>query len=139
MIGVGLRHCLKQLVEREEGDRMILLVSDGESFDLDDGQDEIIAHELKDNGITLFSVHIGEGSSPDTVASIATITDGASFAAGDEAGLRRVFEKIDQMKSVRMEKTIADVHDHFWPYCLAGLSALGLFVLSSFGLRYTPW
>jgi Ca-activated chloride channel family protein len=139
MIGVGLRHCLKQLVEREEGDRMILLISDGESFDLDDGQDEIIAHELKDNGITLFSVHIGEGSSPDTVASIATITDGASFAAGDEAGLRRVFEKIDQMKSVRMEKKIADVHDHFWPYCLAGLSALGLFVLSSFGLRYTPW
>jgi Ca-activated chloride channel family protein len=139
MIGAGLRHCLKQLVQREEGDRMILLVSDGESSDLGGGQDEVVARELQDNGITLFAVHIGEGGSPDEVASIATITGGASFAAGDEIGLRRVFEKIDQMKTVRMEKTIADVHDHFWPYCVAGLTALGLFVLSSFGLRYTPW
>jgi Ca-activated chloride channel homolog len=139
MIGAGLRHCLKQLVQREEGDRMILLVSDGESSDLGGGQDEVVARELQDNGITLFAVHIGEGSSPDEVASIATITGGASFAAGDEIGLRRVFEKIDQMKTVRMEKTIADVHDHYWPYCVAGLTALGLFVLSSFGLRYTPW
>jgi Ca-activated chloride channel homolog len=139
MIGVALRHCLKQLVERKEGDRMILLVSDGESFDLSGGQDEVIARELRDNGITVFAVHIGEGGAPDEVASIATITGGASFAAGDEIALRNVFQKIDQMQTVRMEKTIADIHDCFWPYCLTGLTALALFVLSSFGLRYTPW
>ena len=46
MIGLALRHCSDTLSEREEGDRMIILVSDGQSFDLSGGQDEVIAEEL---------------------------------------------------------------------------------------------
>lgn len=139
MIGLALRQCAKHLVERQEGDRMILLVSDGVSFDLQNGEDEVLARELRGDGIVVYGVHIGEGSMPAEVASVCTITGGSSFSAGDEAALQRVFERIDQMRAVRMERTLADVHDWFWPFCVVGLGALGLFVLSSFGLRYTPW
>lgn len=139
MIGLALRQCRRHLIEREEGDRMILLVSDGESFDLDNGQDEIIARELRNDGIVVYGVHIGEGTMPANVASICTITGGSSFSTGDDVGLRNVFDRIDSMQTVRMERTIADVHDWYLPFCLSGLSALGLFVFSSFGLRYTPW
>ncbi len=139
MIGAALRQCMKHLIAREEGDRMILLVSDGDSFDLGNGYEEEIARDLRDNGITVFAVHIGEGSTPDEVSVVCTITGGASFSTGDEAGLRNVFQKIDEMNVVRMEKTIADIYDNFLPFCLTGLSALAMFVLSSFGMRYTPW
>ncbi len=139
MIGVALRQCMKHLIERDEGDRMILLVSDGASADLRDGEDEVLARELRDHNIVVYGVHIGGGQMPANVASICTITGGSSFSAGDEIGLRNVFQRIDQMQAVQMERTIADMHDWFWPFCIAGLGALGLIVLSSFGLRYTPW
>ena len=41
MIGKALLACKEILTSREEGDRMIILVSDGESFDLSGGNDEI--------------------------------------------------------------------------------------------------
>ncbi len=139
MIGLGLKECQQSLIDRTEGDRMIMLVSDGESADLQNGEDEILARDLRADGIVVYGVHIGEGSMPANVASICTITGGSSFSTGDQAGLRQVFERIDQMRAVKMERTIADISDWYWPFCLVGLSMLGLFVLSSFGLRYTPW
>jgi Ca-activated chloride channel homolog len=139
MIGLALRQSRQHLIAREEGDRMILLISDGDSFDLDDGQDEVIARELRADGIVVYGVYIGDGVMPAETASICTITGGASFSAGDRAGLKQVFDRIDAMKVVKMERTIADVVDWFWPFCIAGLSALAMFILSSFGLRFTPW
>ena len=47
MIGKALLACKEILTSREEGDRMIILVSDGESFDLMDGNDESVAQTLK--------------------------------------------------------------------------------------------
>jgi Ca-activated chloride channel family protein len=139
MIGGALRQCRIHLEKRQEGDRMILLVSDGSSADLDNGQDEIVARELQRSGIVVYGVHIAEGEMPPEVAAICTITGGSSFSAGDEAGLREVFQRIDQMQTVKMEQTVADIQDFYWPFCLTGLLALSGFVLSSFGWRYTPW
>ncbi len=139
MIGGALRQCREHLEQREEGDRMILLVSDGASADLNNGQDEIVARELQRSGIVVFGVHIGEGETPPEVASICTITGGSSFAAGDDVGLQEVFQRIDQMQTVKMEQTVADIQDFFWPFCVTGLVGLVGFILSSFGWRYTPW
>jgi len=139
MIGRALRQCRVHLEQRDEGDRMILLVSDGESADLNNGQDEIVARELRDAGIVVYGVHIGEGDMPASVASICTITGGTSFSAGDEIALRGVFQRIDQMQTVKLERTVADIQDFYWPFCVTGLVALLGFVLSSFGWRYTPW
>lgn len=138
-IGKALQACRKLLVEREEGDRMILLVSDGYSSDLSGGRDEELARRLKEDRIVVYAVHIAEGAIPDQVVRIAALTGGEAFKPEDTAGLERVFEAIDQMSRARMEKTRPEASDHFGPWALAGLSILGAALLASLGLRATPW
>jgi Ca-activated chloride channel family protein len=138
-IAKALEACRKVLVEREEGDRMIVLVTDGYSFDLSGGNDEKTALELKRDNIIVYTVHIADGEIPDEVVRIAAITGGEAFKPEDTASLDRIFERIDSMQKARLEKTQPEASDHFQPWCLAGLALLGLFALTAFGLRYTPW
>ena len=138
-IGKALLACRKVLVEREQGDRMILLVSDGHSSDLGGGREEQIARQLKGDGIVVYAVHIASGAIPDEIVRIASTTGGEAFKPEDSAGLERVFARIDQMQKARLEKTRAEASDDFAPWSAAGLVALGLALLASFGLRTTPW
>ena len=138
-IGRALRACKEVLVKRQEGDRMILLVTDGESYDLNNGADKEIAKELKDNNITVFAVIIGMERIQDEIITITHATGGEAFMAGDADALKAVFQRIDSMKQTKLEKSVADTLDNFWPYCVAGLVLLGLFTVALFGLRYTPW
>lgn len=138
-IGKALRECKKVLVERQEGERMILLVSDGTSFDLFGGVDEEIARELKSEDITVFAIHIAETEVPGEVERIAVLTGGAVFTPDDEAGLASIFERIDAMQRARFDKSLPEARDHFWPWCLAALGVLSLFLSSLFVLRATPW
>ena len=64
MIGKTLLACKEILASREEGDRMIILVSDGESADLYGGKDMEIAQTLKKNNITVYSIHISQSPRP---------------------------------------------------------------------------
>ncbi len=136
MIGKALRACQKVLIEREEGDRMIVLVSDGQSSD--DLGDEF-ARKLRNDKIAVYAIHIGGGSAPDQIVNIARLTGGEVFMPGDVEGIREVFRRIDEMRQTQLEKTSAETMDDFSPWCIAGLSLLGLSLLTSFGLRYTPW
>lgn len=139
MVGMALREAKKVLVEREEGDRMIILVTDGYSFDLNDGNDETIARELKAENIVVYTIHVAEGDAPEQMGTIANITGGEVFAAGDPDGLVRVFQRIDEMRQTKMKKAVAETLDDFPPYAIAGLSALGVLVAALLGVRYTPW
>ncbi|MGD9128553.1 MAG: VWA domain-containing protein, partial [Planctomycetia bacterium] len=56
-IGKALKACRKVLIEREEGDRMIILVSDGESWDLGGGQAGELGQKLADDNIVVYVVH----------------------------------------------------------------------------------
>lgn len=138
-IGKALLACRKVLVEREEGDRMILLISDGYSWDLYNGRDEEIARKLSEDGIVVYAVHIADGAEPDEIVRITSMTGGEVFRPEDTDGLERVFARIDEMQRTRLEKTRAEAADDFGPWCLAGLSLAGLVLLAAFGLRYTPW
>ena len=138
-IGKALRSCKTQLVQRPEGDRTIILVTDGLSADLSGGNAEQIAKEMKDSGITVFAIIIGMSSIQDEVVTITSTTGGEAFIAGDPEGMKSVFHRIDQMKQAPLEKNIAEALDWFAPVCLAGLGLLGLSCLTAFGLRYTPW
>ncbi len=138
-IGKALVACRKVLVAREQGDRMIVLVSDGQSFDLANGSDMEIAKRLSADGIVVYGIHIGGGTAPGPVVNVTTMTGGEVFAPGDPQALQRVFARIDQMQQTRLEKTGAEVLDWFEPYALAGSTLLALSLLCSFGLRYTPW
>lgn len=138
-IGRALRACKKVLADREEGDRMIILITDGYSADLYRGNETAIARELKDNNIAVFAVIIGLGRIQDEIITITHTTGGDAFMAGDPEGLKAVFKRIDTMKQTRLEKSIADTLDNFFPYCVAGLALLGLAVVGLLGVRYTPW
>lgn len=138
-IGNALRACQKILINREEGDRMIVLFSDGQSSDLYNGKDTEIAKLLKDSNIRLYAIHIGDGTTPEPVETIAQMTSGASFPAGDTASLDIVFKHIDEMSRSKLKRVTPDPIDYYFPFIIAGLSLLSIRLLCLFGLRYTPW
>lgn len=118
---------------------MIILISDGYSSDLGNGQDEEIGRLLRESGIVLYGVFVADGDVPGEVVNIASATGGEFFAAGDPGALETVFRRIDEMQVAELEKVAAEHIDHFQPWCLAGAILLGLHVLLQFFLRYTPW
>ncbi|MDQ8189938.1 vWA domain-containing protein [Roseibacillus persicicus] len=138
-IGKAVRACEDVLVSREEGDRMILLITDGQSFDLSNGKDVEIANSLKDNGIVLYGVHVADGGPPPEVSVMASITGGQYFSAGDPAALDAVFKQIDTMKQSRIKRLTPDPVDNFTPFIFASFAVAGLHLLTLFGLRYNPW
>jgi Ca-activated chloride channel family protein len=139
MIGKALLACRDVLVQREQGDRMIVLVSDGQSADLDGGAADDVAQKLRQDGIVVYHIHAAEGQVPDEVVDIAAITGGEAFAAGDPDALKTVFHRIDAMQQVKLEKVSAETLDDYEPWCWAALSVLAAGVLCALGLRYTPW
>ena len=138
-IGKALKSCRKQLLQREEGDRMIVLVSDGQSYDLNGGADMEIAKRFNDERITVYGIHIGGGAAPGPVVNITTLTGGEVFEPGDPEALSRVFKAIDEMAETKMEKSQAETMDDYFALCVFGLILVGMSLLSQFGLRYTPW
>ncbi len=139
MIGMALRSAEKTMLAGDTGDRMIVLFTDGESYDLENGQDVAIAQSLKANGIKLYDVHVAEGGVPDAVGVIASITGGEVFSAGDPGALKAIFSRIDEMQKAPLKRVTPDPVDFFEPFAFAGLGIGGLYLLTLFGLRHTPW
>lgn len=138
-IGKALLACRENLLEQEEGDRMIILVSDGDSYDLNNGRDVEIARKLKNDNIVVYGIHISTGEVPGQIVNITSITGGEAFMPGDPTMLEAVFERIDGMQQTKLEKVAAETMDNFVPPAIVGLSILGLAFLCLFGVRYTPW
>jgi Ca-activated chloride channel family protein len=138
-IGKALKKSEEILLSAEEGDRMIVLVSDGQSGDLFNGKDVKIAQSLKDNNVILYGIHVAEGAPPDTVALMASMTGGEVFAAGDPNALQTVFQSIDAMQQAPIKRRTPDPVDFFEIPALVALGLAALWLLSLFKLRYTPW
>jgi Ca-activated chloride channel homolog len=139
-IGAALRFCRENMIyESEPGDRMIILVSDGASSDLDAGAIDDIANELQDANITLFHIHVAEDAIPQEVVDIAERTGGQAFEASDRTALARVFKRIDAMKPARYIPQGTVPLDFFFPFAIAAVGLLVVHVLGLFGMRYTPW
>jgi len=140
MIGAALRFCRdNMLAEADEGDKLIVLVSDGVSFDINASNAGDVADELTAAGITLYHVHVGTGAVPYEVTEIANATGGEAFVATDETGLKRIFNHIDRMQPARFRPATAIPMDFFQPFAAVGLCLLGAHMLGLLGLRYTPW
>lgn len=138
-IGRALRSCKQVLTERQDGERMIVLVTDGDSSDLYGGAAETLAKECKAADITVFAIIIGMENIQEEVHTITQTTGGEAFTADDVDVMKSIFKKIDGMKQMPMEKRLADTLDNFRPFCLAALVLLGLTGLCALGVRYTPW
>ncbi len=138
-IGNALRACRKVLSRREEGDRMIILISDGFSSDLAGNRADDLVHELLEDNITVYGVHVGGSTVPAPIVDITSRTGGAVFNPGDTQALGYVFQRIDEMQETRIEKTSSEAIDDYAPWTLAAIGLLLAALLASFGLRYTPW
>jgi Ca-activated chloride channel family protein len=137
-IPTALRACKKQLQEREEGDKMILLITDGFDFDVD-LEEQNLVREMNEAGVTVFCVIAGEYEPQASMVNICRATGGDAFRADDPDVLAAVFRKIDTMKPAKVTPTIVETVDDFHPYANVGLVLVAVGTLTLFGLRYTPW
>jgi len=137
-IGKALLACRDKMVRTEEGDRMIILVTDGMSSDLYGGRDSEIARQLQDDNIIVYMISVSETINPQ-MYTITGITGGEAFQVGDPSGLKSVFKHIDQMQKSRFREGTPASMDYFGPVALAGLIILGIQILALLGFRYTPW
>lgn len=139
-IGAALRFCLRNMeAEAPEGDRMIILVSDGFSADLGNGEEYDVADELKEAGITVYHIHVDESDIPSEVVELAKATGGDGFRAADSQSLKTVFAHIDRMKPAKFASVGTVPMDHFRPFAIAALALLSLHAIGLVALRYTPW
>ncbi len=139
MIGKGLEYCRRELLRHDEGDRMIILVSDGASFDLSDGNDTRIAKACIADGIVVYGIHIANSNAPEEIVNITTLTGGEVFTPDDPNALARVYARIDAMQKAEMEQGAARTIDYFRPFCATALGLIATSMLSLLGLRFTPW
>lgn len=138
-IGKALLACREKMIEIEEGDRMIILLTDGSSSDLGGGRDAQIATMLRDDGIVVYVISVAGRATNQQMHTIADITGGKVFSAGDSAALGSIFGHIDRMQKSRFKESALLTMDYFRPVAIAGLIVLSLQLLALFGLRYTPW
>ncbi len=142
MIANALQGCQAQLMRAEEGDRAIILITDGGSADFDNGRDRAVAEELAEAKIRVFSILVGgDGGAggTDGLQTIAAGTGGKVFTVGDRAGLESVFREIDGMQKARFKQVTADWVDNITPLAITGLATAFFFALSLLGLRFSPW
>jgi Ca-activated chloride channel family protein len=138
-IGHALQAVQKKFRALEEGDRMVVLISDGQSFDLRGGAAQKIGEELRADNITVFYIHTAEGQPQEETFTLAGLTAGEAFSAGDPAALREVFRRIDEMKPAKRKPSAPDLADWFWPFAATGLGMLTVQVVGAFRFRFTPW
>jgi len=138
-IGKAVKFCYENLAQRGEGDRMLILLSDGESADLGGSRAKQIGEELAVAEVVLYAIHIGDGTAPQDLHDLANPSGGQVFAAADTAALTTVFAHIDRMQPIKLQPTASQRVYYCFPLAIAGLSLLGLAPCGSFGLRYTPW
>lgn len=138
-VGHALKFTLGTLSQQPEGDRMIILLTDGFSSDLGGGEAGAIGQELRDNNIVVHAIHVGDGEAPAQLFEVVSPTGGRVFSANDPRSLLSIFGEIDQMQKIRLKPGQPEPIDFFGPFAAVCAALLGAHVLTLFGLRYTPW
>ncbi|MEQ2006540.1 MAG: vWA domain-containing protein [Limisphaerales bacterium] len=139
LIGKALYGAADVLAQRPNGDRMVILITDGESSDIKSPKDLAIIAALRAQNIIVFGILMTEDQIEPALVGIARSTGGEVFNAATPAALQSVFKSIDAMKKVvvlEKKPRVADLYDPFIPPAIA---LLVLSVLALFGLRFTPW
>ncbi|MFM8470989.1 MAG: VWA domain-containing protein [Limisphaerales bacterium] len=138
-IGKALYGVADLLAERPSGDRMIIMLTDGESSDIKSPKDQAIIAALRAQNITVFAIMMCEEQIEPALVGIARATGGDVFNAATPEALHAVFKSIDEMKKVVVLQKQPQASDYYDPFFLPAMVLLGLSVLAMFGLRFTPW
>jgi Ca-activated chloride channel family protein len=137
-IGKAVLYCADNLQKRGDGDKLIVLLTDGDSPDINGGRGRAIGQKLAANNIVLYAIKIGE-ESPAGLLELAPPTGGQMFSVGSPEAIDHVFAHIDQMQPVKLKPAASERVDFFVPFALAGLAVTGGIGIALCGLRYTPW
>jgi Ca-activated chloride channel family protein len=137
-IAKALQGCKKVLAGRDDGDKMVVLITDGFSYDLQEAEADLIK-EFRAANITVFGIIVAGFDPQAEMVNICRGTGGEAFRADDPDALPVIFKKIDAMKQAKFTPTFVETLDDFKPFATAGLVLVGLGTLALLGLRYTPW
>ena len=135
----ALEACRDTLTQQPDGDRLIVLLTDGFSEDLEGGAAARVGQDLAANHIVLHTIHVGDGAPPSQLNAVTSPTGGGVFSATNLSTLRAVFEHIDHMNKARIKPKERESIDSFSTLATIGLSLAALSGVMLFGLRYTPW
>lgn len=138
-IGNALNFAEQTLSRQPDGDRLIILVSDGFSSDLDGLRAKEIGDNLAASNIVVHMINVGDGPAPGQMYEVCQPTGGQVFSAQDPQALATIFDHIDHMHPVWIKQTQAEPVDRFRLFAMTGMALLALYGLSLWGLRYTPW
>ena len=153
-VGFALRYSMETLRRSEEtgedgkavsedgakgGDRMIVLITDGFSSDLDGGLADKIGNELREAGIVVHGVQVGEDSTPAQLLEVVTPTGGQVFNAKDAAGMNTIFEAIDKITPTKVRGKQPETIDWLAPVLIALMAVTGVHGVCLWKLRWTPW
>jgi Ca-activated chloride channel homolog len=138
-IAKALDGAITPLLKHPEGDRMIILITDGEGQDIVRGMEREVIAKLRQNRITVFAASMSDLEIAPGMISIARETGGEVFRALTPQALQKVFNRIDQMKKVEVRATRPEVLDFLDPFLPPALVVLAAQVVVLFGLRFTPW
>lgn len=138
-VGKALHGAAEMLAQRPTGDRMIILMTDGESSDILPPLDAAVIEHLRAENITVFSILLTDEPIQAPLINITRSTGGEVFNAVTPEALSKVFQRIDEMKKVIVLEKRPQVIDFYDPFLIPALSVLAVSVLALFGLRFTPW
>lgn len=138
-IGNALRGAAAHLAERPVGDRMIILITDGESPDIKAPKDAAIIADLQSKGVAVFAILLNNDPVDPALTAIARASGGEAFSAVTPEALNAVFKRIDEMKKVVVLEKKPRASEYFDPFFMPALALLVAAVLALFGLRFNPW
>ena len=138
-IAKALNGAIGPLSQHTEGDRMIILITDGEGEDIGGGREREVIANLKRQRIVVFAIAMNDEGFTPGLEEIARETGGQAFKAVTPQALKVVFDRIDQMKKVEVRETKPETIDYFEPFLPTALVLLAVQLLVLFGLRFTPW
>jgi Ca-activated chloride channel family protein len=138
-IGNALLGAAEHLAARPVGDRMIILLTDGESSDIKSPKDVPIIADLKAKGVLVYAVFLTTDAVDQGLIGICRSTGGEAFNAVTPEALQAVFKHIDQMKKVVVLEKKPRAADYYDPFFVPALALLAAAVFALFGLRFNPW
>lgn len=138
-VGNAITACAELLEARSEGDRMLIVLTDGETPDLEGGLATQIGQKLKAKKIILYAISVRDQGASEDLRTACQVTGGQLYEAGDVPGLQSVFREIDQLQRTRLATGETRWLQYDRPFALIGLALLALQQLAALGLRYAPW
>jgi Ca-activated chloride channel family protein len=139
LVGNAIVSCSELLKERSDGDRMLIVLTDGETSDLKGGKAAQIGQDLKSQKIIMYAISVRSEGASDDLQTACQITGGRLFESGDIPGLPAVFRQIDQLQRTKLAAAHTQWLEQDRPFALIGLALLAIYQVASLGFRYTPW